>query len=139
MGDLKIFGPCWSPTGTKSDGGGLAKKSDWSRNCPPNAKLGHFLLFYAWNTAFQGTFELKSSQIWHKTVFKFFKFSETNLGWGDKPWSKIGDKCRMGGLTKFSLDGGTPQSPREKKHAEYPHSSWKVLLIGATVVLCHTD
>ena len=29
-------------------------------------------------------------------------------GGGDKPWSKNGDKCWMGGLTKF-LDGGTPQ------------------------------
>ena len=28
-GGLKIFGPRWSPTGTKSDGGGdLRKKSD---------------------------------------------------------------------------------------------------------------
>ena len=52
-GGLEIFGPRQSPTGTKSDGGGTCeKKSDWSQNCPPNAKLGHFLLFKAWNTAF---------------------------------------------------------------------------------------
>ena len=25
-------------------------------------------------------------------------------GGGDKPWSKNGDKCQMGGLTKFLLD-----------------------------------
>ena len=38
----------WSPPGTDGEEvgwGGLAKKSDWSRNWPPNAKLGHFLLF----------------------------------------------------------------------------------------------
>ena len=28
------------------------KKSDWSRNCPPSAKLGHCLLFETWNTVF---------------------------------------------------------------------------------------
>ena len=28
MGGLKIFGPCWSPTGTKSDGGaGICEKN----------------------------------------------------------------------------------------------------------------
>ena len=27
---------------------------------------------------------------------------------GDKPWSKNGDKCWMGGLTKFLPDGGPP-------------------------------
>ena len=35
-------------------------------------------------------------------------------GGGGKPWSKNGDKCRMGGLTKFSPDGRTPQPPQEK-------------------------
>ena len=45
-GGLKIFSPRRSPTGTKPDGGGdLQKKSNWSQNCPLNAKLGHFLLF----------------------------------------------------------------------------------------------
>ena len=33
-----------------------------------------------------------------------------NLGWGDKPWSKNGDKCRMegGGIGKIFADGGEP-------------------------------
>ena len=30
-------------------------------------------------------------------------WGRTSAG-GDKPWSKNGDKCRMGGLTKFSPD-----------------------------------
>ena len=39
---------------------------------------------------------------------------QTSAGGGDKPWSKNGDKCWMGGLAKFLPDGGTPQSPQEK-------------------------
>ena len=36
---------------------------------------------------------------------------KTSAG-GDKPWSKNGDKCRLGGgLAKFSPDGGTPSPP----------------------------
>ena len=43
---------------------------------------------------------------------------QTSAG-GDKPWSKNGDKCQMGGggLAKFLPDGGTPQSPQEKNPA----------------------
>ena len=44
-GDSKFLVPI-------GDGWDLRKKSDWSQNCPLNAKLGHFLLFQAWNTAF---------------------------------------------------------------------------------------
>ena len=44
MEGLKVFLSPSFPMGTKSDGGDLRNKSDWSRNCPPNAKLGHFLL-----------------------------------------------------------------------------------------------
>ena len=46
-------------------------------------------------------------------IFQFFG-DEPRLG-GDKPWSKNGDKCRMGGLTKFLLDGGPPR----KKPCKY--------------------
>ena len=117
-GDSKFsvpVGPRWGRS--RMGGGDLRKKSDWSQNCPLNAKLAHFLLFWAWNTAFKCTFQLKSGQIWHKNVFKFFKFSGTNLGWGgDKPWSKNGDKCQMGGIGKiFAGWGGPPQSPPGKK------------------------
>ena len=116
-GELKTFGPRRSPKGTKSDGGGnLRKKSDWSQNCLLNAKLGHFLLFLAWNTAFYGTFELKSSQIWHKNVFKFFKFSGTNLCWG---WQALVQKRgqvsdRGGDWQNFRRMGGPPSPPQEK-------------------------
>ena len=48
---------------------------------------------------------------------------EPQLG-GDKPWSKNRDKCRMGGLTKFSPDGGPP----EKKNLPHLHiySAWLI-------------
>ena len=42
-GGLKIFGPQRGQS--RMGGGDLRKKSDWSQNCPLNAKLGHFLLF----------------------------------------------------------------------------------------------
>ena len=45
-GELKIFGPRRSPTGTKSDGGGTCEKNPTeAKNAHLNAKLGHFLLF----------------------------------------------------------------------------------------------
>ena len=71
--------------------GDLQKKSDWSQNCPPYAKLGHFFCYF--KHEIQLTFELKSSQIWHKNVFKFFNFffgggtslgpKTTSVAWGD--------------------------------------------------------
>ena len=38
----------------------------------------------------------------------------TSAGGGDKPWSKNGDKCRMGGIDKIFAGWGNPQSPQEK-------------------------
>ena len=55
------------------------------------------------------TFELKISQIWQKMYLNLSNFQGRTSAEGDKPWSKNGDKCRMGGLTKFLPDGGTPQ------------------------------
>ena len=42
-GDSKFSVPDGDEVGW--GGGDLRKKSDWSQNCPPYAKLGHFLLF----------------------------------------------------------------------------------------------
>ena len=33
---------------------------------------------------------------------------------GDKPWSKNGDKCPMGGIGKIFAGWGDPKSPQEK-------------------------
>ena len=109
-GDSKFSVPIGPWQGRSRMGGGdLQKKSDWSQNCPINAKLGHFIAFYS-------TFELKSSQIWHKNVFKFFKFSGTNLGWGGTSLGpKTGTSVGWGGdWQNFRRMGGTPQSLQEK-------------------------
>ena len=112
-GDLKIFRG-WSRMG----GGDLRKKSDWSQSCPPNTKSGHILLFWAWNTVFWGTFELKSRQIWHKNVFRFFKFSGMNLGWGGGTslGPKMGTIFEWGGdLQNLRWMGDLPVPPGKKK------------------------
>ena len=52
-GDSKCLVPVRRLGRSPMGGGDLQKKkSDWSQNCPPNAKLGLFLLLQAWNTAF---------------------------------------------------------------------------------------
>ena len=51
-----------------------------------------------------------------KMYLNFSNFrGRTSAGGGDKPWSKNGDKCRMGGLAKFLPDGGDPPVPPGKK------------------------
>ena len=51
---------------------------------------------------------------------------------GNKPWSKNGDSAD-GGLTKFSLDGGNPQSPQEKN----PVCVYYLLLIKYVILSEH--
>ena len=57
----------------------------------------------------------------------YFNFSnfwgQTSAG-GDKPWSKNGDKCQMGGLAKFSPDEGTPVPPGKKPWGFNPNMFW---------------
>ena len=48
-----------------------------------------------------------------KMYLNFSHFRGRTSGGGFKPWSKNGDKCRMGGLTKFSPNGGTPSPPKK--------------------------
>ena len=83
MGRLKIFGPRQSPTGAKSDGGGLAKKkSDWSQNCPPNAKLGLFLLFKHRIQFFNVLLSLKVVKFDTKMYLNFSNFRGRTLAGG---------------------------------------------------------
>ena len=96
-------------------GGELAKKIRLKPKLSTLCKIRPFFCYFKHEIQLFGTSELKSSQIWHKNVFKFFKFSGTNLSWGDKPWSKNRDKCRMGGFTKFSPDWRDPHPPTKKK------------------------
>ena len=99
--------------GTKSDGGRghLWKKSDWSKNCPPNAKF-NFCYPKHEIQLFKVLLSLK--------VFKFFKYLGTNLGGGGGGQALVQKRGQVfgwggGGLTKFSPDGGTPSPlPRKK-------------------------
>ena len=58
----------------------------------------------------------KCSQIWHKNVFKFFKFWGTTFSWGGQAlvqkWGHV--SVGGGGLAKFLPDGGSPSPPGKK-------------------------
>ena len=127
-GGLKFFRPRWSPTGTKSDGGGLAKTNPTEAvgNCPQCKirplfailSMKYSFLRYIWKFIWS----LKVVKFDTKLYSNFSNFqgrtSAEGGGGGNKPWSKNGDRCRMGGggLTKFSPDRGTPSPPRKKKN-----------------------
>ena len=93
-GGLEIFGPRRSPMG----GGDLRKKSDWSQNCPLNAKLGLFFCYFKHEIQlFKVLLSLKVVKFDTKMYLNFSNFRGRTSAGGDKPWSKNGDKCRMGG------------------------------------------
>ena len=50
-----------------------------------------------------------------KMYLDFSNFRGRTSAGGDKPWSKNGDKCRMGGIGKIFAGWGDPQSPPGKK------------------------
>ena len=113
-GGPQIF---WSPSVPDGDevgwgGGNLAKKSDWSPNCTLNAKSDHFFAILSMKYSF--------SQIWHKNVFKFFKFSGTNLGGGGTSLGpKTGTSVGWGDWQNFCQMGGPPSPPRKKTLSGY--------------------
>ena len=117
MGGLKIFRPRRSPAGTKSDGWGTCEKN------PTEAKTAHltqnlaiFCYFNHEIQLFKVLLSLKVVKFDTKMYLNFSKFRGQTSAGGDKPWSKNGDKSRMGGgLTKFSPDGRTAPVPQEKK------------------------
>ena len=91
------------------------KKSDWSQNCPLNAKLGHFCYFKHEIQLFKPEVLLSLTEVKFDTkmYLNFSNFREqTSAGVGDKPWSKNRDMCRMG--DKISPDRGDPQVLQEK-------------------------
>ena len=50
-----------------------------------------------------------------KMYLNFSNFRGRTSAGGDKPWSKNGDKCQMGGVGKIFGRMGDPQSPPGKK------------------------
>ena len=100
-----------SPTGTKLDGGGLAKKN------LTEAKTAHLMQNWAMFCYFKHEIQLFKVLLSLKVVkcdtkmyLNLSNFRGRTSAGGDKPWSKNGDSVRWGGqLTKFLLDGGTPR------------------------------
>ena len=109
----------WSLTGTKLDGwGGLKKKIRQNQNCPPNATLGHFFCYFKHEMQlFKVLLSLKVVKFDTKMYLNISNFRGRTSAGGDKPWSKNGDKCWMGGLTRqnFSQIRGPPPVPPGKK------------------------
>ena len=116
MGGLKIFGPRQGPTATKSAGGELAKKSNWSQNCPLNAKLGHFFAIFKHEIQlFQVLLSLKVVKFDTKMYLNFSNFwGRTSAGEAQALVQKQGQVSDGGGLTKFLPDGGPSVSPGKK-------------------------
>ena len=114
-GELKIFGPRRSPTETKLDGGGLAKKCDWSQTCPPNAKLGHFLLFKHEIQPFKVLLGLKVVKFDTKMYFKFSNFrGQTSAGGGGQALVQKRGQVSDGGIDNIFARWGDPHPLRKK-------------------------
>ena len=55
-----------------------------------------------------------------KMYLNFSNFwGRTSAGGGDKPWSKNGDKCRIGAIAKIFAGWGDPPVPPRKKNPDY--------------------
>ena len=109
----------WSPSdpnGDKVDGGTCKKKNLTESK---TAHLMQNLVIFCYSKheiqLFKVLLSLKVVIFYIKMYLIFSHFQGRTSAGGDKPWSKNGDKCQMGGLTKFSRDERTPQSPPGKK------------------------
>ena len=118
MGGPQNFSSPSVPSGDKVGWGGLAKKSDWSWNCPPNAKLGHFCYFkHVFKIQlFKVPLSLKVVKFNSKMHLNFSNIWGWTSAGGDKPWSKNGDKCRWGGGRDWQnfCQMGPPVPPGKK-------------------------
>ena len=112
-GDSKFLVPV-SPQWGWSRMGGTWKKSDWSQNCPLNAKLGHFCYFKHEIQLFKVLLNLKVFKFDTKMHLNLSNFQgRTSAGGGKSLGPKMGTSVGWGGFTIFLPDGG-PQSPQEK-------------------------
>ena len=99
-----------SPTVPKSDGGDLRKKSDWSQNCPPDAKLGHFCYFKHEIQLFKVLLSLKVVKFDTKMYLNFSNFRGWTLaGGGQALVQKRGQVLDGGDWQNFCRMGGPPR------------------------------
>ena len=128
-GDSKFSVPVGPGWGRSRMGGNLQKKSDWSQNCPLNAKLGLFCYLKHEIQLFKVLLSLKVVKFDTKMYLNFSNFRGQTLAGGDKPWSKNGDKCRMGGGDWQNFRRIPPVPPRKKP-------CWLPFHIPKTTLLC---
>ena len=97
-------------------GGDLQKNPTEAKTAHLMQNLAIFCYFKHEIQLFKVLLSLKVVKFDTKMYLNFSNFRGRTSAGGDKPWSKNGDKCQMGGgLAKFLPDGGTPQSPPGKK------------------------
>ena len=119
---------------------GLAKKSEWSQNCPPNANLGHFCYFKHEIQLFKVLLSLKVVKFDSKMYLNFSNFwGQTSAG-GEQALVQNGDKYRMGGWQHFCWMGD-PQSPPPRKKTLHQIPLWFKEAWGHTSLnhneICH--
>ena len=95
-------------------GGDLRKKSDWSQNCPLNAKLGYFKHEIQ---LFKVLLSLKVVKFDTKMYLNFSNFrGRTSAGGGQALVQKRGQVSDGGGgIGKIFAGWGDPPVPQEKK------------------------
>ena len=115
MGGLKIFRPRRSPTGTKSDGGGLAKKIWLKPKLPTWCKIRPFFCYFKHEIQlFKVLFSLKVVKFDTKMYLNFSNFwGRTSAGGGQalvQKWGQVSD----GDWQNFRQMGGPPVPPGKK-------------------------
>ena len=121
MGDSKFSVPVGARCGWSWMWGDLRKKSDWSQNCPLNAKLSHFCYFMHEIQLFKVLFSLKVVKFDTKMYLNFSNFrGRTSAGGGGEQalvqkWGQVLD----GGDWQNFRRMGDPQYPPEKKTPGY--------------------
>ena len=125
---LKIFG---LPDGDEVGwgGGGLQKNRTEAKTAHIMQNYAIFCYFKHEIQLFKVLLSLKNSQIWPKNVFKFVKFSGTNLGWGGQALVQKRGQVSDGGIDKIFAGWGDPQSPQEKKTCIVSTLLWKLKII----------
>ena len=112
-GDSKFLAPVEDRRGRSLMGGGnLWKKSNWSQNCPPNAKLGLFCYFKHEVQLFKILLSLKVVKFDTKCIWIFQFLGRTSTGGGQALVQKRG-QVSDGGIDKIFVRWG-PQSPQKK-------------------------
>ena len=108
------------------EGGTYEKKSNWSRNCPPNAKLGLFCYFKHEIQLFKVLLSLKVVKFDTKMYLNFSNFWGWTSAGGSSLGPKMGTRVRWGDWQNFCWMGD-PISPPPGKKRTLPKSWMKMV------------